>query len=135
MIALMQLVLSSRWLTLMIAVSTAAFVGFVAGFIKGDDFAKADALRQQVAALQQAAADKDKLQHDDAARAVQAEQDRLALEIRLKQVLNVQPNDATCRMPAATLDGLCKLANATSGDCAPVPGVTGGPKKGVRKKS
>jgi hypothetical protein len=135
MIALAQLILSSRWLTLLIAVAMSAFVGFAGGFIKGDDFANAGMLRHQIADLQQAAVDKDRLQQSDAVRAAQAEQDRLALEIRLKQVLNVQPNDATCRVPAATLDGLCKLANATSGDCAPVPGATGGPKKGIRKKS
>lgn len=108
---------------------------YTTGYVRGEINGSAGALRQQVAALQQAAADKDQLQRDDAARAAQADQDRLALEIRLKQVLNAQPNDASCRVPPATLDGLCQFANSSSGDCAPVPISPVGPKKGIREKS
>jgi hypothetical protein len=121
------------WTRIGIAISLIVGV-YATGYVRGEINGSAGALRQQVAALEQAAADKDKLQQADATRAAQAEQDRLALEIRLKQVLNAT-TDASCRVPAIALNGLCQLANSTSGDCAPVPGASSGPSKGIRKKS
>jgi hypothetical protein len=121
------------WTRIGIAISVLVGV-YATGYVRGEINGSAGALRQQIAALEQAAADKDKLQQADATRAAQAELDRAALEIRLKQVLNANPDDASCRLPISSLNGMCQLANSSSGDCAPVPGASIRPQKRVREK-
>ena len=121
------------WTRIGIAISIIVGV-YATGYVRGEINGSAGALRQQIAALEQAAADKDKLQQADATRAAQAELDRAALEIRLKQVLNAT-TDASCRLPISSLNGMCQLANSTSGDCSTVPGTSIRPQKRVREKS
>ena len=111
------------WTRIAIALTVAVGI-YATGYVRGETSGATAVLRAQVAELETAAAESERLRQIDAAAVAQSEQDRAALEILLKQVLNAQPQKtASFRFDSATLRGLCQLAGAPGGDCAQMPGT------------
>jgi hypothetical protein len=110
-----------------------ALVCLVLGFVKGEQAANSATYQATLDAALKAAADKEALQQQDAARADAAEAENQKLKDQLTAVLShAKSSPSACSIDPATLRGLCQLAGNASGDCAPLPAAAKRRQKAVR---
>lgn len=93
-----------------IVVAVVAFSGFSAGVVKGWNASNADYWRQQAAEFANAAAQKERLQQADAARAEIDRYEHAREKAELEKVIEETRNPAACRLSVAELDRLRVLA-------------------------